>query len=791
MPFRTRQQFAAFALVALVAQLVVPSAALAVQSWSVSSDTSSLGFYVPTDVTITATNTSTTTSAAEAIGCVTIVLPAKFTVSSAVVQSVSSGSTWTVGVATGGSNTVSAVAASDGDRLFGSPLTDQLVLRIRVMATQIGTFNWTARQFNTIDCASGLGSPVGLPVTVTVGSNNSPVAVADSASVSHDRVLTVGVPGVLSNDSDPDGHALSAVLDSGPGGGSLFLNADGSYQYTPSAGFVGNDSFAYHAFDGAASSSTVAVTISVTNTPPAAVADATAVQKNVAAVVSAPGVLVNDTDADADSLTAAVLTGPSNGGLSLAPDGSFTYAPAAGFAGTDSFTYTASDGIATSIGTVTLTVSNTAPSAADDGYATGRNVQLVVLAVSGVLANDTDGNGDSLSATVSSGPSSGSLTLALDGSLSYVPTAGFTGLDAFTYTASDGALSSSVATVTIAVSNRAPSASDLAYQVVHDRTLSKSVGAGILAAASDADGDALSAALVSGPLHGTLALASDGSFVYVPDAYYVGPDGFSASVSDGLEGVTVSVALNVTNAAPTATSGAASVAADTTLRVPTPGLLGGVSDADGDGVTVVVTAPPIHGSLTVMADGSWTYAPDPGYSGPDSFTFVGFDGLATSAAETMTISVVPPAPTPTPNPTSLQPAESTAPTSPEPSVAPSPTPGSATAPPSPDPNPGATPGGGGGSGPANLPPDGPPGDTFSIPGAGPGSIDFEDLDLGMALLGRLGAFAWAVPGLALSVSGLVVFLTILAQVLGGGLWIPLVRRKIGSFGIADRPATRT
>src|SRR5262249_3164881 len=138
----------------------------------------------------------------------------------------------------------------------------------------------------------------------------------------------------------------------------------------------------------------------------------------------------------------------------LNADGSFTYRPAAGYVGGDSFAYAVSDGLSTSSpATVTLTVTDQAPVAANDAYSVNRNSTLNVPAA-GVLANDTDADGDALKAVLVSGPSHGPLTLNADGSFIYKPAHNFRGTDSFTYRASDGALTSGVATVTITVGGR-------------------------------------------------------------------------------------------------------------------------------------------------------------------------------------------------------------------------------------------------------------------------------------------------------------------------------------------------
>src|SRR6185312_9142966 len=143
-----------------------------------------------------------------------------------------------------------------------------------------------------------------------------------------------------------------------------------------------------------------------------------------------------------------------HGTLTLNTDGSFSYLPALNFNGIDTFTYKATDGQAQSgIATATITVTpvNDAPVAAnDDNYTTPEDTQLTVIAP-GVLANDSDVDGDPLSTILVTGPSHGTLTLNGDGSFSYMPALNFNGIDTFTYRATDGQAQSGIARATITV----------------------------------------------------------------------------------------------------------------------------------------------------------------------------------------------------------------------------------------------------------------------------------------------------------------------------------------------------
>jgi VCBS repeat-containing protein len=192
--------------------------------------------------------------------------------------------------------------------------------------------------------------------------NRIPVAVNDSYSTNEDTALTVAAPGVLNNDTDADGNSLTAALVSNPAHGTLTLNSNGSFIYTPSTNYNGSDNFTYKANDGKANSNTatVAITVRAVNDAPVAVNDAYSVNEDTALTVAAPGVLNNDTDADGNSLTAALVTGPAHGTLNLSAKGSFTYTPNAGYSGADLFTYRASDGTTNSnTATVTITINQT------------------------------------------------------------------------------------------------------------------------------------------------------------------------------------------------------------------------------------------------------------------------------------------------------------------------------------------------------------------------------------------------------------------------------------------------
>ncbi|WP_068415428.1 Ig-like domain-containing protein [Planctomyces sp. SH-PL62] len=177
---------------------------------------------------------------------------------------------------------------------------------------------------------------------------------------------------------------------------------------------------------------------------PVAADDSFATAQGSSLAIAAPGLLHNDGDADGDSLTVALIGVPAHGAVALAPDGSFVYTPAPGFAGVDRFRYMTTDGRSRSnVATVTIVVDAT-PAAA------GRGVSLVQGGSKPITLTATDPEGASLTYTVAVGPAHGTLS-GSGPNLVYTPHAGYTGPDHFTFAASDGRSTSVPATVTILV----------------------------------------------------------------------------------------------------------------------------------------------------------------------------------------------------------------------------------------------------------------------------------------------------------------------------------------------------
>lgn len=257
------------------------------------------------------------------------------------------GDTATVGFTFGGSavretdfimpDTITFVPADGTSKTFTIQIIDNLV--DEPDKTLVLTLNIPA------DENLNLGSPATFTLTI-LDDDNSPIAANDAYEIDMNTVLNVPAPGVLANDTDPDGGALTAELVAEPTNGTLTLNADGSFTYTPNADYFGADSFTYLARDpglNASNIATVNITVNPVNNPPVAVDDEFTVVAN--SVDNILDVLANDTDPDGHTLLIDVIeTQPTNGtALIDRARGAVAYTPNRGFVGEDSFVYRVCD----------------------------------------------------------------------------------------------------------------------------------------------------------------------------------------------------------------------------------------------------------------------------------------------------------------------------------------------------------------------------------------------------------------------------------------------------------------
>ena len=383
------------------------------------------------------------------------------------------------------------------------------------------------------------------PLTLTIADNDraaptnaAPLAVDDAAETSEDTPVTIAV---LANDRDADGDTLTVLEASAPAHGAVRLTDTGTVEYTPEPGYHGSDRFTYVVGDGSGltAQAAVEVTVLAVNDPPLALDDVAETPEDTPVTIA---VLANDSDGDGDTLTVLEASAPAHGAVRLTDTGTVEYTPEPGYHGSDRFTYTVGDGsglTAQAAVEVTVLAVNDPPLALDDVAETPEDTPVTIA----VLANDSDGDGDTLTVLEASAPAHGAVRLTDTGTVEYTPEPGYHGSDRFTYVVGDGpGLTAQAAVeVTVLAVNDPPQALDDAVETTEDTPVTIAV----LANDSDPDGDALALVEASAPAHGSARLTDAGAVEYTPEPDYHGSDRFTYVVGDGT-GLTAQAAVEVT-----------------------------------------------------------------------------------------------------------------------------------------------------------------------------------------------------------------------------------------------------
>ncbi|MDW8419901.1 MAG: Ig-like domain-containing protein, partial [Chitinophagales bacterium] len=586
--------------------------------------------------------------------------------------------------------------------------------------------------------------------------NDPPVAVNDNYTTNEDVPLVTTVStGVRNNDNDAaDGNPVTSLTVNttpfvAPSHGTLVLNGNGSFTYTPNANFCGQDSFVYTVCDAGTplpslcANATAYITVNCTNDPPVVRDSTVTTPEDVPITVCLP---ITDPESATQLHSVTQCGGPANGTLggTLGVNNGtnphtvcFTYTPNPNFNGTDQVCLVICDNGSparcdTAIVTINVTPVNDKPVANDDYYTncTGSNI------TGNVLANDIDIDGPLLSffGTIS-GPFSGTLSISGTGAFTYTPPSPlFNGIDSFIYVVCDGGSPVLCDTATAVLDYRCvnvpPVANNDNYTVPEDGVLTISAP-GVMANDFDPDGGIITVSTpqITGPSNGTLTLNSNGSFTYTPNPNFNGLDTFVYRICDngspvkcdtafvfitvtpvndppvvpdtsittcedcpittclpitdvdpgqsyyvagavcgpnngtyttsivslptnqvcvtynpnpnynGLDSIclvvcdngtpnrcdTTKIKITVTpvNDKPIANDDAYTTNEDTPLNIPAPGVLANDSDpADGTAVSVVgVVSGPSNGTLTLNPNGSFTYVPNPNFSGIDVFCY--------------------------------------------------------------------------------------------------------------------------------------------------------------------------
>ncbi|WP_421939882.1 Calx-beta domain-containing protein [Pedobacter sp.] len=521
------------------------------------------------------------------------------------------------------------ITATDAD---GDPLTFTVTTAPAngtVTVNADGTYTYTPNaNYNgtdvfTVTVSDGKGGTTTVTINVTVTPvNDAPVATAPAIATPQNAPVNGTVTA-----NDVDGDALSFTLTTPPAHGTVVVNADGTYTYTPTPGFVGNDTFTITVSDGKGGTVTVTIPVTITNVNDAPVATAPALTTTEDTPANGT---ITATDADGDLLTFTVTTAPANGTVTVNTDGTYTYTPNANYNGTDVFTVSVNDGnggiVAVTIN-VTVTPVNDIPVATAAAITTAQDTPVNGT----VTASDVDG--DALSFTLTTPPAHGTVVVNANGTYTYTPTPGYVGNDTFTITVSDGKGGTVTVTIPVTITdvNDAPVATAPALTTAEDTPANGTI------TATDADGDPLTFTVTTAPANGTVTVNADGTYTYTPNANYNGTDVFTVTVSDG-KGGTTTVTINVTvtpvNDAPVATAPAIA----TPQNAPVNGSVT-ASDVDGDALSFTLTTPPAHGTVVVNANGSYTYTPTAGYVGADTFTVTVSDGKGGVVTVTIPVNV--------------------------------------------------------------------------------------------------------------------------------------------------------
>ena len=522
-----------------------------------------------------------------------------------------------------------------------------------------GTYTYTPDpDFNGMDtfeyqvCDSGTPVECDIAlVTIIVNSiNDAPIAVDDNETLIEDTVLNSDVS---TNDSDLEGAlTYNTTPTAPPVNGTLTLNTNGTYTYTPNPDFNGTDTFEYEVCDSGTPVLCEMATVTITVTP---VSDAPiAVDDNLTTdeeTLVTHNLLTNDIEPDGENLTLNInfITPPANGSAFLLGSGFFSYTPNTNFSGIDTAEYEICDSgnpvlCDTAMITITVNPLPDAPIAADDNETTPEDTPLN----GDVLLNDSDPDGDNLTVTLPAlvSPTSGTLLLNSNGTYTYTPNVNFNGTDTFEYEVCDSANPSqcdqAVVTITVSDSNDVPIANDDNPIVNEDGVLSDNV----LNNDSEPDGDTMTVNTipVTTPTNGALTFNSDGSYTYTPDPDFFGADTFEYEVCDNYAPPacdTALVTINVTgiNDAPIAVPDTMYMFANSNLQ---DNIILNDSDIENHNLMAMTTpmVVPLNGTLVIQPNGNIDYTPNVNFIGTEQFTYEVCDDGNPTACNTAQVVII-------------------------------------------------------------------------------------------------------------------------------------------------------
>ncbi|ACL70752.1 Ig-like domain-containing protein [Halothermothrix orenii] len=467
---------------------------------------------------------------------------------------------------------------------------------------------------------------------IFISENQPPVAQDDSVETDVGTPVTIKP---LTNDSDPEKQSLEIIKVGQPSHGRASIVDGETIKYVPDPAFSGTDTFTYIIADNKNLQTEAIITVTVgssDNNAPLAEDDNVTTTADQPVVVD---VLANDTDVDGDTLTLQSVTAPSNGTAVKNGDGTITYTPDNGYTGSDSFTYTVSDGELTAEATVNVTIGsgNAAPTANDDSITMDEDTTTTI----DLLANDTDPEGDPISVyEINDSATMGIVINNNDGTVTFTPYTDYHGNASFAYTIVDSnnnISNSATVTVEILPVNDPPEAYDDNVNAMMNNPLTINV----LENDYDAEFETLQVSISTNPVHGSVTVNPDYTITYTPDTDYTGSDQFDYIVSDGNGSDTGTVFIEVV------TENAPPVAGDI---VETANVYGTIwidyeyntSDPDGDSLTLDSFTQPTYGLVYVDEYGDLMYEA-PTSPCTDSFTYTVSDPFGETATGTVTVEV--------------------------------------------------------------------------------------------------------------------------------------------------------
>jgi hypothetical protein len=399
--------------------------------------------------------------------------------------------------------------------------------------------------------------------------------------------------------------------------------------YTPAADYVGPDAFTYKATQAGVDSNVATASIAVQAPGSSAASSTPACQAQSVSTVAATAAVIplTCTDPNGSTLTLSIITNPSHGTLGAIDTvhDQVTYTPDAGYAGSDRFTFEASDGSATATGFVRIDVGASCFDASSSGATAAQQHLQLSCTVSGTPTYQ-----------IASSPSHGSLSglNTSTGAVTYTPNSGYDGGDAFTYDVMSGGQTSYVAVYTISVADTLPQCSNVSVSTAKNTAVS------VPLSCTGASGATLTLSVPNGsePQNGTLGTIDQvhSTVLYTPTSGFQGSDSFTYGASDGNQSsigatVTVTVGLSCQDTDATATEDQLATV-QLTCQAPI-----------GTTLTIGSVNAPSHGTLGTIDSTAQTiqYTPDTGFTGTDSFTIDATSGSGTSSSAVVTVDVQP------------------------------------------------------------------------------------------------------------------------------------------------------